>query len=374
MIEIAWGMLAHKPVRLLITWAGLGVLFFLAAAQVGMLVGWCNSCSAIVRHADTDVWVMTEQAPAFDYGTAIPRQRVYEARSVEGVAWAEAMIMAWNTWQRPDGRRVNIELVGLDHSCVGGPWAMRDGTVERIHLPDSVIVDELFLNSLGVKGVGDEAEMYGRRAIVRGVSTEVRTLTASPFVFTSIESARKYDRRYGPDEITYVLVRCSPGYTPEEVRDRLRAELSHVEVLTSWEFALRTMMYWMLETGLGITVVLTAILGLVVSVVVTSQTLFTVTQEHLSNYATLAAVGFGQNQLLSCVIMQGLVLTSGGVFIGSMLFAVAAYFSKRTPLPLETLPEVYAGLVVVFVVSSLAGAFLSMRSVLRLDPATVFRG
>ena len=102
-------MLAHKPVRLLITWAGLGGLFFLAAAQVGMLVGWCNSCSAIVRHADTDVWVMTEQAPAFDYGTAIPRQRIYQTRSVEGVAWAEGMIMAWNTWQRPDGRRVNVE-------------------------------------------------------------------------------------------------------------------------------------------------------------------------------------------------------------------------------------------------------------------------
>ena len=49
--------------------------------------------------------------------------------------------------------------------------------------------------------------------------------------------------------------------------------------------------------------------------------------------ATLSAVGFGRTQLLSCVIMQGLVLASGGVFIGSALFAVAAHFSKRTPLP-----------------------------------------
>jgi putative ABC transport system permease protein len=372
--SIAWRMLANKRVRLLVTWSGLGVLFFLAAAQVGMLVGWCNSCSAIVRHSGVDVWVMTEQAPAFDYGTAIPRQRIYQARSVEGVAQAEGMIMAWNTWQRPDGRRVNVELVGLDSSCTGGPWVMCEGDVARVHLPDSVIVDELFLDSLGMKGTGDEAEMYGKRAVVRGISTDVRTLTASPFVFTSIESARKYDKRYGSDEITYVLVRCSPGYTPEDVRDRLRGELTHVEVLTTREFAIRTMKYWMLETGLGITVVLTAILGLAVSVVVTSQTLFTVTQEHLSNYATLCAVGFGRTQLLSCVITQGLVLASGGVFIGSALFAVAAHFSKRTPLPLETLPEVYAGLVAVSVASSLAGAFLSMQSVLRLDPASVFRG
>jgi putative ABC transport system permease protein len=374
MTGVAWRMLAHKPARLLITWAGLGALFFLASAQVGMLVGWCNTCSAIIRHADADVWVMTEQAPAFDYGTSIPRQRIYQARGVEGVARAEGMIMAWNTWQRPDGRRVNVELVGLDSGCVGGPWAMRVGPPASVHLPDSVIVDELFLDTLGVRGVGDEAEMYGRRAVVRGVSADVRTLTASPFVFTSMESARKYDKRYGPDEITYVLVRCSPGHSPEEVRDRLGAELSHVEVLTAREFAIRTMKYWMLETGLGITVVLTAALGLVVSAVVTSQTLFTVTQEHLSNYATLAAVGFGRTQLLSCVIIQGLVLASGGVLIGSALFTVAALASRRTPLPLETLPEAYAGLVVVSFASSLAGAFLSMRSVHRLDPASVFRG
>lgn len=374
MTRIAWRMLRHKPLRLLITWAGLGVLFFLAAAQVGMLVGWCSTCSAIVRHTDADVWVMAEQTPAFDYGTAIPRQRVYQARSVEGVARAEGMIMAWNTWQRPDGRRVNVELVGLDRDCVGGPWAMRAGAPDHVHLPDGVIVDELYLDSLGVHGLDDEAEMYGRRAIVRGISTDVRTLTASPFVFTSIESARKYDRRYGPDEITYVLVRCSPGHTPEEVRDRLRAELRHVEVLTSREFAVRTMKYWMLETGLGITVVLTAILGLIVSVVVTSQTLFAVTQEHASNYATLLAVGFGRGQLLLCVIVQAFVLAIGGVLIGSVLFAAAAHLSSRTPLPLQTLPEVYAGLVAVSLVGSLAGAFLSMRTVLGLDPASVFRG
>jgi putative ABC transport system permease protein len=374
MIRLAWRMLAHKPTRLLVTWGGLGVLFFLAAVQLGLLVGWCNTTSAIVRHADTDVWVMAEQTPAFDYGTAIPRQRVYQARSVEGVAWAEGLFMSWNIWQRPDGRRVNIQVVGLDNASVGGPWAMQQGTVDSVHLPDGVIVDELFFALLGVRRVGDEAVILGRRAVVRGISSEVRTFTASPNIFTSIEAARKYDKRYGPDEITYVLVRCSPGHSPEAVRDRLRAELPHVEVLTGPEFAVRTMRYWMLETGAGLTVILAGTLGLAVSVVVTSQTLFAVTQEYLGNYATLAAVGFGRAQLLSCVLIQGLVLAAGEVLLGSAGFAVAARFSARTNLPLETRPEVYAGLVAVSVGSCLLGALLSVRTVLRVDPATVFRG
>lgn len=102
MLPIALRMLWHKPGRAVFTALGLGALFFLSAAQIGLLVGWCATCSSLIRHADVDVWVMAEQTPAFDYGTAIPRQRVYEVRSVPGVAWAEGLFMAWNIWQRPE--------------------------------------------------------------------------------------------------------------------------------------------------------------------------------------------------------------------------------------------------------------------------------
>jgi hypothetical protein len=37
---------------------------------------------------------MAEKTPAFDYGTAIPRNRIYQARSVPGAAWAEGMFLA----------------------------------------------------------------------------------------------------------------------------------------------------------------------------------------------------------------------------------------------------------------------------------------
>ena len=60
------------------------------------------------------------------------------------------------------------------------------------------------------------------------------------------------------------------------------------------QFAVRTMKYWMLETGLGITVVITAVLGLLVGAVVISQNLFALTQEHLPQYATLLALGFSE--------------------------------------------------------------------------------
>jgi putative ABC transport system permease protein len=77
-------MLLEKKLRMVFTILALGTLFFLSAAQMGLLVGWCNANSAIVRNAGVDLWVMAEQTPAFDYGTAIPRRRMFQVRGVEG--------------------------------------------------------------------------------------------------------------------------------------------------------------------------------------------------------------------------------------------------------------------------------------------------
>jgi putative ABC transport system permease protein len=234
-------------------------------------------------------------------------------------------------------------------------------------------VDELYLGALGLEGVGDEAEMLGRRAVVGGISRRIRTLTASPFVFASLRTAIHFDGRYRDDEVTYVLARCAPGHSAEEVRDRIAREVPNVEVLTTRQFALRTMKYWMMETGLGATVGITALLGLVVGAVIISQTLFAITQDNLSHYATLLALGFGRGQLAGIVLLQGLLLGCGGVALGGVLFGCAARASAATPAPLETTPAISAGLVAASLACCLLASILSIRSLFRIDPIRVFR-
>jgi putative ABC transport system permease protein len=129
-------MLTERPLRLGVTGAGIAVSFFLSMAQTGLLVGWSRTNAALIMNAGVDVWVMARRTPAYEFGTAIPRHRVYQVRGAEGVAWAEGLFTAWNVWQCPDGRRVNVEVVGLDDACAGGPWTMREGEVvaARLHV------------------------------------------------------------------------------------------------------------------------------------------------------------------------------------------------------------------------------------------------
>ncbi|MBS4049629.1 MAG: FtsX-like permease family protein [Methylomonas sp.] len=371
---VAVRMLFHNHLRFAMTVIGIAIAFFLAAAQIGLLVGWINTNSAIIRHAGVDIWVMAEETRAFDYGTAIPRHRVQQVSSVPGVVWAEGMLMGWATWQHPAGKRINVEIVGLDSSHAGGPWQLISGHIDNIEQPETVIIDELSYDVLGLRELGDEAEIEGNRVILGGVSRGVRTFTAAPFVFTSIENALKYSPYYKDEEIAFVLAKVEPGVDPGVIRDRIAREVANVEVLTTAEFAERSVKYWMLETGVGITVIITAALGLLVGAVIMSQTLFAITQDHLGNYATLLALGFHQKTLRRIVLTQSLSLGGLGIITGSILFILACNASARTPIPLETTPLVSTGLVVFSLLCCIAASWFSIRAIFKLDPVMVFHG
>jgi putative ABC transport system permease protein len=373
MLRVACKMMFDKKARFCFTLFGLSMLFVLSVAQVGLVIGWCNTITAIVRHAAVDIWVMNQGTIAFDYGTALPRHRVYQVRNVPGVAWTEGMYVGWSKWQRADGSRHNVQLVGLDRSSVGAPWDMTQGCVEDIYHPDRVIVDELYLKKLGVKQIGDEIEMYGHKATVCGFSRGVRTMTASPFVFTSMTTVRKYDLALKPDETTYVLVRCVPGTDPPEVAHRIATEVPGVEALTTEQMMARSEKYWVVGTGIGLILLSTAALGMVVSTIVTSQTLFNITQDHLANYATLLALGFKRSWLLGCVLTQALLLGGLAIVCGSLAVYGLSIASAHSHTPVETTPRVFAGLVAAALASCLLGSYLSVKAILRIDPVTVFR-
>ena len=128
----------------------------------------------------------------------------------------------------------------------------------------------------------------------------------------------------------------------------------------------------MVETGLGMTVIVTAVLGLGVGVMIISQNLYTVTQDHLSSYATLLALGFSKWQMCAVVLSQSSLLGVSGIGLGSCLFALAAHASADTPIPLETTAVIFTGLVGLSLLSCLLASFVSIRTMFRLDPVVVF--
>ncbi len=373
-LRVALRMLWQNRVRGCLSLLGVGVAFLLAGAQTGLMVGWMETVSAIPRHAGGDLWVAARKTPSFDFGQPIPRALVHVARSVEGVEWAEGMFIAWHVWQRSDGEQPNVQMVGLDEARKGGPWDMREGRIEALDQPHAVIVDRLYEQQLGADSVGNEVEIYGRRARIVGKSFGVRTFTTSPFVFADLDEALKYDLRFRDDEISYVIVGCRPGSNKSAVKAGLERLMPDQEIMTRGEMIRRTVAYWMLETGVGVSVVITALLGLVVGVVIMSQTLYAVTLENLHHYAALMAMGFSRGRLILMVLSQALCVAGGGILIGLAILLPVSLISDATPVVVRTNPHVLLVLAVGTIGSCAAAAFLSIRPVLRVDPVSVFQG
>jgi len=372
--KIALKMLLYNRLRLLVAVVGVVFAFFLTAAQSGILIGWCNTVSAIIRNANVDLWIMAPQTQAFEYGSVVSRGNVFLARSVTGVEWADGVLLVWNYWHRSDGKRITTEILALNDDCIGGPWKMKEGTVQAVLAPRGIIVDEYFLDTMGIANIGDEGEVWDKKAVVTGICTGIRTFTTSPIIFTALHTLTGWDPLVSDNSVTYVLVKLSPGASASKVREDMQKTIPYLDVLTTREFALRTIQYWMLSTGAGLTVVAIAILGLLVGSVIISQTLYATTLDHLADYATLLALGFEKWRLARVVIIQSLLTGTMGIALGSVFFFVMARLSTTGPLPMETTPAVFVGIVVVTLGCCVLASFISVRSIFGIDPVTVFKG
>lgn len=366
--------LMHDRIRFAVTLTGIVFAVVLVTLQCGFFLGFITTISGVIDHSEADVWVASAGVKTFDIAMPMPESRYFEVLAVPGVASAARMVVDFAFWKKPGGGQESIEIVAVDtHKGMGGPWNLADTDISCLDLEDAVIMDQLYLEKLGVTFLGQEAEIIGSRARVMGFTRGIRSFTTSPYVFTAYRNGHRYSR-FSPAEITYVLVKAEPGVDPETVRSAINARVANVDAFTTGEFSTRTRMYWMLSTGAGAALMLTAILGLVVGMVIVAQTLYATTMDHLQEFATLKAMGAPDSYINRVLFVQAGISAVIGYALG-MLICLAFMRMQRYGDVAITVPGSWAaGIFLVTVGMCMAASFISIRKIMRIDPAVVFRG
>src|SRR5258708_19057739 len=177
-------------------------------------------------------------------------------------------MQAFARWKRPDGRVENVQMIGFHPgSGLGEPWNVVEGSVAELKQEDSVIVDELYRDKLGVQKIGDRIEIGDHRARVVGFTRGIRSFTTSPFIYAKFKNSLDYTNPESSEDSTaYILVKAAAGVSLRELQERLRARLADVDVYTTAEFSRKTRFYWMFTTGAGLAVLTAALMGLIVGV------------------------------------------------------------------------------------------------------------
>jgi putative ABC transport system permease protein len=370
---IAWRNLAHDRIRFLVTLVGIVFSVILMAVQSGLLVGFVVTIAGVVHNTDADIWVVGRGVRSIDLPTPMPERRRYQILSIPGVAQADPFLHVFSVLKRPDGGSESVVVVGFDTATgVGAPWNLIEGRAEDLTGPDAIVIDRLYKSKLGVARIGEVVEINDRRARVVGFTEGIRTFTQAPHVFADIKTARHL-AGLAEDRLNYVLVRAEPGTDVVALRDAIRRRIPETDAYTRAEFARRSVLYWLVTTGAGFSLVISAALGLIVGIVVTAQTLYATTVDHLPEYATLRAMGAPARYLHGIILRQAAIAACLGYALGISIAAVLVAGARDSSAAMLMPWPLAVALGGATFAMCAGAALISIRKVLAIDPVSVFR-
>jgi putative ABC transport system permease protein len=356
--------------------AGVWAVMFsamLIALQFGLLIGLFSITSLPIDHTDAHIWMGAPGVLSVDLGERIREGYLARLASQPEVVQSETYLQGFSYWSKPAGGTELCMVIGshLGDSALGHVKELTPELRTKLTEPGAIVVDESDLNRLGITGVGDMAEVTGRRVRVVGLTKGLKSL-AGPYVFCSLGTARPLLRAF-PDQTTYVLARCRDRTEAPAVVERLRQRYANVSAFTSEEFSLRSRMHWLTKTKAGIALGYAALLGLAVGAVVTYQTLYAATIASLREYAVLRALGIPRWRMGLLVMAQcfwvgaiGVVLSVPVVYLLALL---ADNLGVRVLLPLWLIGSAAA----VTLVTALGSGLIALRSLRLAEPATLLR-
>jgi len=370
---LAWRNLAHDRSRLVVTMVGVVFAVVLIAIQIGLYLGFVESATAIITHTRADLWMVAKGTRNFEITVPIHEREAYLARSVPGVAHAEGLMVQFVPWKKPEGGDESVLLVGFDlNRGLAGPWNLVEGDLEALRRPDTVVVDRLFADKLGVRGPGDQVEINGHRARVVALTQGIRSFTTSPWVFTAARTAQEMSG-FDSSQWNYVIATVAAGHDPDEVRDTLSAAIPRADVYTSQELAETTRDYWLFTTGAGASVLVSAVLGLLVGAVIVAQVLYATTVDHLSEFGTLRAMGAPRGFVYRVILSQAAISATVGHLIGIAIAMALSKGSEAGSVLILVTPQLALGLYLVTLTMCMGASIVSIRKAMTIDPAMVFQ-
>jgi putative ABC transport system permease protein len=386
MAWVALRMLTGDRAKYLGLIFGVSFATLLMSQQVSIFVGIMRrTASQILDVRDADIWVMDDKVRFIDEVPGLPETDVGRVRGVAGVAWAVRLYKGQVRARLDDGNFRNVILFGLDDdTLVGAPQEMLAGRLSDLGGPDAVIIDKAGYEYMWPEDVprvaaegyrlGKVFEMNDRRAVLVGVCKASAPFTTLPVLYTRYSLSTWYAPRER-NLMSFVLARPEPGADVQAVCDRIREQTGRA-ALSGRQFFWKTIDYFLGSTGIPVNFGITIALGFVIGVAIAGQTFYLFTVENLKQFGALKAMGVSNPRLVGMILLQALVV--GGVGYGVGIGLTAVFFESTAHIiylaGLHLYGEVMAGTGAAVLAIVALASLISIRRVLVLEPAVVFRG
>ena len=377
---LAWRMLIGDRTKYLGIVFGVAFGTVLIAQQLAIFVGLMRRTSSqIIEISSADVWVMDQRQRNVEDIRPMPDGRLYQVRGVAGVEWAVRLSKSMVRVRTANGNFSQAVLIGVDDaSFTGAPTQMITGSYLDLRRPEGVIVDEDGYKRLfpgEPVQLGKTLDMNDRRAVIVATCKVTPPFQTFPVIYSRYSQSLQYMPKQR-NSLSLILVKASPGQDHKTLAARI-AQQTGLKALTWDEFFWVNVGYFMKNTGIPINFGITVTLGFIVGAAIAGQTFYLFTIENLKQFGNLKAMGVTNLRLIGMILFQATVVGVMGYGIGlgfSALFFETMERSGHADMrgmwvPWQVATLAAGAVAVIIVVASL----LSLRKVLVLEPAMVFR-
>ena len=337
-----------------------------------------RGASAVNEVATANIWVMDPVGRTPEITLPMPSTALDRVRGVPGVSYAAPMLRSGATIRTPEGKIEGVTVVGIDDATlIGLPRRMKLGERQALSAPDSVFIDDsgarkLFGESVSI--IGTRLELNDRRAVIAGIVDATPTFTSGVILYTKYSNALNFVPGTR-NRLSFILVQTDADQNPANVVKAIEARTG-LRAREAKDFAQDGIDFIVDSTGIPINFGITVVLGVIVGIAIVGLTFSLFIRDNIKQFGALKAIGVTNNKIRIMVAAQsGLVALIGygiGFFLTAKFIAAGAANSdafKGFYIPWQ-IPLITAGVIVAIIFLT---GLIGLRSVLKLEPAEVFR-
>ncbi|MCX7702323.1 MAG: ABC transporter permease DevC [Gemmataceae bacterium] len=395
-IPVAWLNLTHHKPRFVLSILGISFAVVLMLVQVGFWRALMDSQTAMIRMLDADIFIISSTMSTITDIESFPQDRIDQARGVEGVAAARPFYIRYFpfVWRNagyyedevpewpirvlafhPDQARPPIRVEALPNfpSLQDRLMAANTAALDVRSKPMYDAIRRWREGGPAPRGI--EREIAGIRIrIVDLFDLGTDFTTDGTLLMTADNLATLSGGHFALERAQFGLISVAPGADVDDVVSRLRRLLpDDVRVLSRSELIEEEEAFWSESTPIGFIFLLGLIVGFVVGVVICYQILSTEVTDHLSEFATLKAIGYDDRYVHGIVIQEALWLSMLGFIVGLAVgWPLYSFLADQTGLPLQL--TIGRGMLILLltVAMCIVSGVLAVRRIRTADPAEVF--
>lgn len=380
-LPIGWLQLSHSRGRLIAAVSGVAFANLLVFMQLGIMGALSGSTLAPYSMLRADIVLSSMDGNTLTDGGHIPRARMFQALGVAGVAKATPLFIGNLPFTLADGSTVSLLAFGLDVASPSFASPAIASALSRLSVENAVLLDE------GTRGMPKPviADLKAGREI--RFETGGNTLTAigtmvvgggflaDGMMMMSDQTFLRVFPRRSSGAPNHILIHTDDGVAVDTVVARLQAALpgGNLRVQSLSGSAASDLAFMSTERPTGIIFGFGVFMGILVGLVIVYQVLSTDLADHLREYATFKAMGYGQPFFLGIVFEEAIILAVFG-FVPGFLVSIGLYAGLVAVTGLPVTMHASRAILVFFgtlAACSLSGA-VATRRLANADPADLF--